>query len=198
MSRSGKVWAVVLALIAVTALLYIAASDKIFFVNQQLTPDTVVYTERDGFAFPFYKDGVAVTVATVYHRVSPEYNDIVPILFELIPRDKYRFDSLHLEFLDLMPALALMLENPEDGSPPAYNYSRSDSGSTVLLDFPGFDSADPATITINFWLDMSVLDPATPDKLTLDIAFTLHEDSILKIVKYSAKIAIQVDIPSAA
>ena len=196
MNRVVKLGAIAFVLIAITALIFAAASDKIFFVDQQLTPDTVVYTEEDGYAFPFYKDGVAVKVATVFHSVGPAVDNLVPILFQVIPRDKYRVDSLHLEFSTLQPASALVLEDPEGGPPPAYNYTRTDSDSTVTLDFPDMGSQGPATITLNFWLDMSVLDPATPDKLILDITFSLHEESILKIVRYNAKIAIQVAIPS--
>ena len=196
MSRAVKLGAVALVLIAIAVLLFAAASDKIFFVNQQLTPDTVVYTEEDGYAFLFYKDGVAVKMATVLHSVGPADGNLVPILFQVIPRDKYQVDSLHLEFSTLQPASALVLEDPEGGPPPAYKYTRTDSDSTVILEFPDLGSQDPATITLNFWLDMSVLDPATPDKLILDITFSLHEESILKIVRYNAKIAIQVAIPS--
>ena len=196
MNQAVKLGAIAFVLIAITALLFAAASDRIFFVNQQLTPDTVVYTEEDGYAFPFYKDGIAVKVATVFHSVGSVDGNLAPILFQVIPRDKYQIDSLHLEFSTLQPASALVLEDPEGGPPPSYNYTRTDSGSTVILDFPDLGSQDPATITLNFWLDMSVLDPATPDKLILDITFSLHEESILKIVRYNAKIAIQVTIPS--
>jgi len=190
MSRAVKLGAVAFVLIAIAILLLASASDKIFFVNQQLTPDTVVYTEKDGYAFLFYKDGVAVKMATVLHSVGPADGNLVPILFQVIPRDKYQVDSLHLELSPLQPASALVLADPEGGTTPVYDYTRTDSGSTVILDFPDLGPQDPATITLNFWLDMSLLDPATPDKLLLDITFSMHEKSILKIVRYNAKIAI--------
>ncbi len=198
MNRAVKLGAITLALIAITVLLYTAASGSIFFVDQQLTPDTVVYTERDGYVFPFYKDGTAVKVATVFHSVEPGDGNLAPILFQVIPRDGYRVDSLHLELRLLQPPSALLLENPEGDLSPPYDYTRTDLDSSVVLDFPVLDSRASETITLNFWLDLSAIDPSTPEQLLLDIAFAMHEESILKIVRYNASITIQLEVPSIA
>lgn len=79
MSRAVKLWSIAFVIIVIVVLLCVAVSDKVFFVNQQLTPDTVVYTEKDGYAFLFYKDGVAVKMATVLHSVGTADGNLVPI-----------------------------------------------------------------------------------------------------------------------
>ena len=52
MNRAVKLGVVAFVLIAVTVLLYTAASGSMFFVIQRLTPDTVVYIEKDGYGGP--------------------------------------------------------------------------------------------------------------------------------------------------
>jgi len=196
MSASTRVLVIVTGMALLGVLIFAAASDRIFFANQQLTPDTVVYTERDGFAFPFYKDSSnAVTVATVFHRVDQKQDGKLPVLFEVIPRRRYLLDTMHLELSPVIPPAAMLLENTGGGAPFPYEHRRTDTGSSVILDFPELDEYVPATISFTFWLDTAALDPTTPEKLTLDILFTTHEDSVFKLIKYSGKIAIQIAIP---
>lgn len=196
MNRVVKLSIIKLFLVAIAVLLYAAASGDVFFVNQKLTPDDSVYIEEDGFAFHFYKDGTAVKVATAFHSVGAGDGNLAPVLFQMIPRDDYRVDSLRLAIRLLQPTSALLLENPETDSSLPYDYTRTDYDSEVILDFSGLDSQPSETINLDLWLDMAVIDPATPEQLLLDISFTIHEDSILKIVKYSGTITIQLEILS--
>jgi hypothetical protein len=197
MSRAVKLGAIALALIAVAVLLYTAASGSIFFVNQELTPDTVVYEEEDGYAFYFYKDGgasdeKAVKMATIFHSVGVGDGNLAPVLFQVIPRDGYEIDSLHLELDMLQPASALLLEDP------GFGYERTDYDSTVVLNFPELDSQPSETVTLNFQLDLAAIEPTIPEQLLLDIDLTMHEGSILKIVRYNASVTIQLEVPSIA
>lgn len=197
MSRAVKLGAIALVLISVTVFLCIAASGSIFFVNQELTPDTVVYEEEDGYAFYFYKDGgagdeKAVKMATIFHSMGTGDGNLAPVLFQIIPREGYEIDSLHLELDMLQPASALLLEEP------GFGYERNDGDSTVVLDFPELDSQPSETVTLNFWLDLAAIEPTTPEQLLLDIDLTMHEDSILKIVRYNASVTIQLEVPSSA
>jgi hypothetical protein len=196
MNRAVKLGAMAFVLIAVTVLLYTAASDSIFFVAQRLTPDNAVYDMENGYEFYFYKDGTAVKVVTIFHNVEQGDGNLAPIIFQVLPKDRYEVDSLHLEFKMLQPTSALILENPEGGTSIPFIYTRSDYDSSVVLDFPNLASQGSETVTLNFWLDLLEIEPATPDKLILDITFTMHEESILKIVRYNANIAIQLDVPS--
>jgi hypothetical protein len=196
MSRAVKLGAIAFVLIAVTILLYIAASDNIFFVEQNLNADKVVYDVKDGYEFHFYKDGTAVKVATIFHNVEQGDGDIAPIILKVLPRDKYKVDSLQLEFKMLEPPSALMFGNPEGDLSLPFSYTRTDYDSSVVFDFPDLGSQGAETITLNFWLDLLEIDPATPDKLILDITYSIHEKSILKIVRYSAHGAIQLKVPS--
>jgi hypothetical protein len=96
----------------------------------------------------------------------------------------------------LQPPSALIFENLEGEPSPTFVYTRTDYDSSVVLDFPDLDSQDSETVTLNFWLDLTEIDPVTVDKLVLDITFSMHEESILKIVGYNANIAIQLNVPS--
>ncbi len=196
MNRAVKLGVIAFVLVAVTILLYTAASDSIFFVEQKLTPDNVVYDMENGYEFYFYKDGTAVKVATIFHNVEQGGGNLAPIIFQILPKDNYRVDSLHLEFKMLQPPSALLLENPEGGPSIPFSYTRTNYDSSVVLDFPDLGSQGSETITLNLWLDLLEIDPITPDKLILDITFSIHEESIFKIVRYNANAAIQLDVPS--
>jgi hypothetical protein len=197
MNRYIKLGAIAIVLAAIAVLLYIAVSSSLFFVDQRLIPNDAVYEEDDGYAFHFYKEGIAsdeksVKMATFFHSIGAAEGDIAPVLFKVIPREGYKLDSLHLELNLLQPTSALMLEDP------GFDYQRNDHDSTIVLDFPGLDLEPSETVMLYFWLDLAVVSPTTPEQLLLDIALTMHETSILKIVKYSAGITIQLAVPSIA
>ncbi len=192
MNRTVQIGVIAFIVVVVGILIYAAASGSIFFANQELTPDTVVYVEEDGFAFPFYKDGTATKAVTVFHSVGEEDSGLVPVLFQVIPKEGYRIDSLYLEINPLQPASALLLEETD------YEYQRADSDSKVVLSFHDLDSQPSETITLDFQVDMSLLDASTPEELFLYIALTMHEDSVFKLVSYDADITINLVIPSAA
>ncbi len=193
-----KTGAIAFVLVAITILLYIAASDKIFFVEQKLTPDDVVYDVKNGYEFYFYKDGTTVKAATIFHNIEQGGGNLARIIFRILPKDNFEVDSLRLEFKMLQPPSALILENPEGDSSLPFIYTRTDYDSSAVLYFPDLGPEGSETVTINFWLDLLEIDPSTPDKLMLDITFSMHEESILKIVRYNAQEAIQLDIPSIA
>jgi len=196
MSRAVKLGAIAFVLITITVLLYTAVSDNIFFVKQKLTPDDAVYNVGNGYEFYFYKDGTAVKIATIFHNIDQSDGNLAHIIFQVLPKDNFKVDSLHLEFKMLQPPSALIFENLEGEPSPAFVYTRTDYDSSVVLDFPDLDSQDSETVTLNFWLDLTEIDPVTVDKLVLDITFSMHEESIFKIVGYNANIAIQLDVPS--
>ena len=198
MSRLAKLCLVMLVLIASTILLYAAASDNIFFTTLKLTPDNVVYDVEDGYELYFYKDGMTVEVATIFHDIKQSSENLADIIFNILPKEKFKVDSLRLEFKMLQPASALMLDNPESSQSLPFIYTRTDYDSSVALDFPDLASKTSETITINCWLNLLEIDPITKDNLILDISFSVHEESVLKIVKYGAHSAIELDIPFTA
>jgi len=196
MSWTVKLGVIAAVLVVLTILLYTAVSDNIFFVEQKLTPADVVYDVKNGYEFYFYKDGTTVKVATIFHNIEQGSENLAPIIFQLLPKDKYKVDSLHLELKMLQPSSALILENPEGGPSIPFIYTRTNYDSSVVLDFPDLGSQGSGTITLHLWLDLLEIDPTVPDQLILDIAFSMHEESILKIVRYNANAAIQLDISS--
>ncbi len=195
MKTPARIVIIVVALALIGALVYTAASDRIFYFNQQLTPDSVVYVEGDGFSFPFYYYGNAATAVSVFHRVGQAQNGLVPVQVDVRPKDRFLVKEMHLEISPVVPSTALILEN--GSSRIKYEYQRTDIGTSVMLDFPELDIYDPATISFTFWLDMASLDASTPDKLTMEISLTVYEDSVFKLTKYDGWTAVQIDIPPA-
>ena len=200
MSRTVKLGFVTLAIVASAILLYVAASDNFFFVSLNLTSDNTVYDVRDGYEVYFYEYGNAdvdafLKVATVFYDIEQDSEDTAHITFKIAPKDKHKADSLHLEIKMLQPASALILENPETGQSPPFIYTRTDYDSYVALDFPDLDSKTSDTIIIDFWLNLLEIDPAAKDNLILGISFSIFEESVFKIIKYDARIAVNLYIP---
>lgn len=203
MKRSVKIGLLTLVLIVSAVLIYTAASDNIFFTTMKLTPDSAVTDlEGEGYELSFYMYGNAesekkVKIATIFHDIKESGDNLVHIIFEIIPEYNLEVDSLHLEFMNLQPTSAFMLENPESGQSNPFIYTRADHNTSVVLDFPKLNAEASETITINSWLDLSEMDTTTEDKL-LVTTFSIHEESVFKIVKYESNSAINLDIPSTA
>ncbi len=200
MSRSVKLSLIVIISIALAMLSFFAASDNIFFTMMRLKPDNAVRDlQGEGYELSFYMYGNAdserqVKIATIFHNVEKSGDNMAHIILKIIPEDHLKVDTLDLEFMMLQPTSALTLENPESGQSITYSYTRTDNNSSVELDFPNLDAKTSETITIDFWLDLLEIDTTTEDNL-LAISFSIYEESVFKIVKYSANSAIEVDIP---
>lgn len=196
MKTPARIVIIVVALALIGVLVYTAVSDRIFYFNQQLTPDTVVYVEGDGFSFPFYYYSNTATAVSIFHRLGQVENGLVPVQIEVRPKDRFLVQKMQLEISPIEPSTALVLEN--GSSRIEYEYQRTDIGTSVILDFPELDRYDPAAISFTLWLDMTALDASTPDKLTMEISLTVYENSIFKLVKYDGWTAVQIDISSAS
>jgi len=189
MQRVLKWLAISLPLAAVIVLIVLAASGSFFFVNQWLESATAVYIEDDGYAFHFYKDNTAVTVVTAFHRVGEVVDGQAPVLVEIIPHEGYKIDSLYLEISQLQPPQALTLVDSD------YEFERTDYEKAVGFGFPGLGAEPSETLSLGFNLDVASLDAATPEKISLFISVTAHENSVFKLVKYSGSTTIQVEVP---
>ena len=96
MSRSAKLGLVTLVLIASAILLYVAASDNIFFTTMKLAPDNMV-TDLKGeeYELSFYMYGNAdsekkVKIATVFYNTQKSGEDLAHIIFKIIRGTKRR------------------------------------------------------------------------------------------------------------
>lgn len=203
MKRSVKIGLLTLVLTVSAVLIYTATSDSIFFTTMKLASDnTVIDLKGDGYELSFYMYGNAesekkVKIATIFHDIKKGGNNLAHIILKIIPEDNLKIDSLHLEFMTLQPTSAFMLENPEGGQSNPFIYTRTDHNTSVVLDFLKLNAEASETITINSWVDLSEIDTTTEDKL-LVTSFSIHEESVFKIVKYESSSAINLDIPSTA
>ena len=115
----------------------------------------------------------------------------------MTPRDRFRVDQLHLEFQMLQPASALILENPETGQSPSFVYTHTNYDSYIALDFNDLETNNSDQISLDFWVDLVKIDPVVEDNMILSISFSMFEESVFKIIKYDAVIAVNLYIPFA-
>jgi hypothetical protein len=197
MKRTTKLGVIVAALVVVIVLVYAAVSDNMFFVTQKLNRDDVVYQEGDRYALYFYKDGKKLEVVEISYAINKSGNNLAAITFQISNKIDYKLDSLALRFEMLQLPSALVLENMDSYSPPPL-INIPDDSSSIEFSFSGPEVSQGSlfeTLYLDFSLDMSGLDPFFSDKLILVIGFSLHEQSIFKILRYTDQVSVQLYIP---
>ena len=198
MSLTVKLGVIITLVVAVTILIYTAVSDNVFFITQQLKHDDTVYDEGDRYTLHFFKDGKAINVAELSYAINKTSSNLATITFQISYKINYNMDSLSLRFKMLKPPSSLLLENTENYSPPPLiNVPAHDNSSVIFnfLDLEGSEGSVFETFYTTFSLDLSEIDPTFTDKLILDISFSMHEQSIFKILKYTNQIAVQLYLP---
>jgi hypothetical protein len=198
MSLTLKLGVIITLIVAVTILIYTAVSDNVFFFTQQLKHDDVVYDEGDRYSLHFYKDGKEVEVAEISYAINKTSSNLATITFQISHKINYEMDSLSLKFKMIKPPSALVLENIENYSPTPLISTPTDDNTCVIFNFSdpkGSEGSLFETFYLDFLLDLSEIDPMFTDKLILDTSFSMHEQSIFKILKYTDQIAVQLIIP---
>jgi len=198
MSLTVKLGVVITLIVAGTIFIYTAVSDNVFFITQQLKHDDIVYDEGDRYTLHFFKDGKAINVAELSYAINKTSSSLATITFQISYKINYKMDSLSLRFKMLKPTSSLVLENTENYSPPpSINIPTYDNSSVIFnfLDLEGSEGSVFETFYTTFSLDLSEIDPTFTDKLILDISFSMHEQSIFKILKYTDQVAVQLFIP---
>jgi hypothetical protein len=191
MQRTLRWLAISLPLVAVVVLLVLAASNSFFFISQRLTPATAVFIEGEGFDFHFYRDNSnAVTVVNVFHSVGEPAHGHSRVVIEVTPHERYQIDTLRLEISQLVPPQALTITEAD------FEYERIDYEEAVAFVVNGTDIQLGQKLRFVCDLDVGSLDAATPDKVSLFIAVTAYENSVLKLVKYSGSSTIQIQVPA--
>ncbi len=191
---------IALAVIAAAILLFVALSDSIFIFSVDLKSDSFVHQLNKGYELHFYGYGDADSerkfkVATVFHNIEPDGEDMAHVTVRLYSTDRFSFDRLRLEVKLLHPASALTLEDPHSGQGPALEYERTDDNMSVILEFPN-PGDDSESMDIEFWLDTASINPELIEHLVLDVSFSMHQNSIFKIVRHNAHSAVELNIPS--
>ena len=183
-------------------LLFFAASDNFFFYTLNMTHDSAVEERDDGYELYFYTYGTEEVpnqnffiVATLFYSINQAGENMAHITFQMSPIERFKVYSMNLDVKGFRPASALILENPESGQPPPFVYTRTDNDSSVTLDFPGLNLDYGEPFTIDFWLDLRGIELVTEDNVILDFSFSMHDESVFKIVKYVGNLAIETDIP---
>ncbi|MCK5577679.1 MAG: hypothetical protein KAI14_05115 [Dehalococcoidales bacterium] len=204
MSQRVKLGIIAVVLITIAVLSYVAVADNMFFVEQQLARNDSVLIEDERYNLHFFKDGNAdhenaIEVANISYNIYRDNGNTASITFQLSHKIAYKVDSLSLRFKMLQPPSALTLEDPEGYSSPPLIYTPADDDTSVIFNFSdpeGTMGSLYGTINLDFSLNLQEIDPLFTDKLILDIAFSMHEGSIFKIVEQTARVAVQLDIAS--
>ena len=167
-----------------------------------MTHDNAVEERNDGYELYFYTYGTKEVpnqnffiVATLFYDINQASENVARITFQISPIERFKVYSMNLGVKGFKPASALILENPESGQSPPFVYTRSDNVSSVTLDFTGLNLDYGEPFTIDFWLDLRDIELVAEDNLILDFSFSMHDESVFKIVKYVASLAIESDIP---
>ncbi len=198
MSVTIKLGVIITALAAAIILIYAAASDNVFFITQQLTHDDIVYDEGDKYTLYFFKDGKELEVAEISYAINKTSSNSATITFQISHKINYKMDSLALGFEMLKPPSALVIENIDNYSPPPLINTPIDDDSSVVFNFSdpkGSEGSLFETFYLSFLLDISDMDPMFTDKLIMVINFSMHEQSIFKILKYTNQVSVQLYIP---
>jgi hypothetical protein len=204
MSQRVKLGIIAVVLLIVAVLSYVAVADNIFFIEQRLARNASVLIENEQFVLHFFKDGTpdhenAVEVANISYNIYRGDGNTASITFQLLHKIDYEVDSLRLRFSMLQQPSALTLEDPGGYSSPPLVYTPADDNSSVIFLFTDPESSSGSlygTINLDFSLNLGEIDPLIADKVILDIAFSLHEGSIFKIVEQTVKVAVQLDLSS--
>ena len=200
MNRLVKLSLITIVLIALAILSFFAASDNFFFYTLNMTHDEAIGELNGVYELHFYTYGNKgatnfFTVATLFYYINQTSENMAHVTFLISPIERFKVYSMNLDVKGFEPASALILENPESGQSPPFIYTRTDNVSSVSLGFPGLNLNYGEPFTIDFWLDLQDIELAAEDNLILGTSFSVHEESVFKIVKYVVNVAIELDIP---
>ena len=200
-NRRLKSGLVALALIALAALLYVAASENLFFGTITIVYEDTAESEvglEDGLSFYAYKDSYGeykLKVATLSLDVERVNDDLAHVKVEVAPEENYRLNWLELKIGIVLPLSALVLGDPQSGQPPSFDYVRTDDAAFVTLNFPEMDFKAGEVTKVDFWLDLLQMEPSFEERLTLDTSFSMHELSVFKIIKLDTRLIVRIIVP---
>ncbi len=199
--RVKTVFAAFVIIIAVV-FVFMAASGSVFFGTAKAFYDDTIEDSGariEGMSFykywSSYDNEYKRRLATLYLDEENITDDLVHVTINIFPQEKYRLDSFNLEIGIILPVSAVILDNPQDGTPPAFDYERTDRNAYVDLDFSGMEFRDGKAASVDFWLDLSEVEPNIRQGTNINVSFSLHELSVFKILKYEADMVIELDLP---
>jgi hypothetical protein len=199
MSRLVKLSLIVVVLIALAILLFFAVSENFFLYTVNMTYDNTVLEGNGGYELYFYTYGNKDTensfhVATLFYDIEQDSRSFAHVTFRISPVKRFQVYSMNLDVKEFQPASALILENPANGQTLPFVYTRTDNVSSVTIDIPDTDLEYGKPITIDFWLDLRDIELNTERQLILATSFSVHDESVFKIVKYVSNVAVELDI----
>jgi hypothetical protein len=168
----------------------------VFYFTQELKADSTVNIVGDGYEYYFYNVGNDNKAVTVYYDFERESQNLVHIVFNLIPKNHTRIDSLSLGFNDLLPSTALLLEDPSGNYTIPYSYAANYGDSAVTINFSNFNVSTNEQVKLELWIDTTQLNPNFNGQFVMSFATYSHEDSLFKIWRYHGQSAVQLSVPS--
>ena len=198
MKTKAKVRLLLIIILTLTILICTAASDSVFFVRTQLDYDDTSYIEGDKYSLYFNKDGGSIRIVEITYGIENAGNNLARIEVQVSHRINYDMDSLDLVFELLNQPSAVVLENMDSYSPEPQLTIATGDYPYVKYSFPdpkGSEGSVYETSYLSFLLDLSDMDSSVTDKLILNVSFSIHEQSVFKVVKYANQTAVQLIIP---
>ena len=205
MSSKVGLAAVAAGVLFVLVLAFVFVSETVLPLTDHLRQDPLA---GDGeHTVRFFQGEEEDKVASVYVRHEQAQGDLYRMTVEVWHRDKTVLDSLSLKFDRVRPASALWLETPEGHPWPPLEYrstlgpGRNDVTGGVIVNIPDLEFQGRGTVRLVFYLRTDMLIPERPEKLRLDVAFSMHKDGLPRLTKQEGEATILLELargPTAA
>ena len=185
-------------ILLIAVLVFVFVSETVLPFTDHLRQDALA---GDGeHTVRFFQDEDEDKVASVYVRHGQAEGDLYRMMVEVWHRNETILDSLSLEFKTVRPASALMLETPEGYPWPPFEYrsalgpGRTAGTGGVIVNIPDLEFQGRGTVTLVFHLRTDVLTPAPPEKLRLDVAFSMHREGLPRLTRQEGEATILIEL----
>ena len=169
--------------------MYVAASEHIFFSTARVLYEGTAEDEEELSFYAYwssYDSEYKLELATLFLYMYTADDNLVHVTLRIDPQEDYRLNSLTLEIGMILPVSAVILGDPQSEQPPDFDYVRTDRNGYVDLDFSAMDFKPGEAVNVDFWLDLSEVEPNIRQGTNLNVSFSLHESSVFKVLKYEA------------
>jgi hypothetical protein len=194
MTRKWKMISIIIAGYLLLVLLFTAFSGSVFYFTQQMKADSTVYINEDRFEYYFHihNDDKAIVIDFDSEKIN---SDLAHITVNIHPKDNHRISSLALSFENIIPVDAFLYDDPSGQYANLYNREVVYGEDNIVIKYPDMNSQFNQVIQLEYWVDTTKLDSAY-EKFTMSFTLYMHENSLLKIWRYYATSAVQLDMNS--
>ena len=194
MTKKWKLISVVVVAYLLMVLLFTALSDSIFYFTQQMKADSTVYLNEDRYEYYFHihNDDKSIIVDFDIEKIS---DDLAHITVNIHPKDNHKITSLVMSFDNIVPSEAFLYDDPSGNYENPFNREIGFGENNVVIKYPNMNTQIDQVIELEYWVDITKL-ASEDEKFSMSFTMYMHENSLLKIWRYYATSAVNLDINS--